>query len=84
MHLTDHILELQRITFGSHTIRNNVWAIPNNIDPLLFWIKCIVEDRHENLYVITKEITAIALYKKHFQSHRFHEDPANKSDCWRV
>ena len=36
MHLTDHILELQHITFGSHTIPNNVLAIPNDIDPLPF------------------------------------------------
>ena len=84
MHLTDHILEMQHITFGSHTIRNNVLAIPNDIDPLLFWVKCIVADRHENLYVITKEITAFLLYEEHFQAYRFHEDPANKSDCWRV
>ena len=35
-------------------------------------------------YVITKEITAFVLYEEHFQAYRFHEDPANKSDCWRV
>ena len=49
MHLTDHILELHNITFGSHAIRNNVLAIPNDIDPLIFRVKCVVEDPYQNI-----------------------------------
>ena len=82
--LSENVLELQYITFKNHTIKNNVLAIPNEMDPQIFWVKVIIDDFTGNLYIIAKVISNYVLYDEHFQAYKFYEDAAMKCNSWQV